>query len=424
VTRLWCVESTAATACRAAARGCRRRRSAIPLVLAALSLGPAEAADTRLRYDFGVSEIYSQDVLRIGVDSIDDYITSLALTGALKVTTARSSSEFAYSPTYFAYADRTELDQMDHRYRGVWSLRAGARSTLTLDQGLSVSTRQAGFADLDGAGSEAGQPITGITRRTAWELAPRWDRAQTARTTLSLQGLYRSEAYNREEFIDSDQMGLGGSVSVAVGRGQSVGGRVRGDRYRYSGGIGPLPAVYDRFFSALVTWSMTATERFSLAADAGVFRGTGEAVDPTLGPTADLSGSWSWRRSSLAVALGLGYSSGGGLTAASRSERGDITYNAGWGRGFAASIYGTHIMRDSVQKDGGETLQGRSFGLTIQKTWQPGWGLGAGVSGLRQQQEVGRALAYGEATVGFIYRPPARAERLPPPIPETPSNPV
>jgi len=418
VTRLWFARLGAAAApCGAAIGGRRRWYPVLPLVLIALFSRPATAADTRPRYDFGVAEIYSQDVFRVGIDSVDDYITSLALDCGLKVTTARSDSDFTYSPTYFAYADFTQLDHLDHRYRGVWNLRPGPRSTFTLRQGASVSTRQAGFTDLDGAGSEAGQPITGLTRRTAWELEPEWDRAQTARTTMSLQGLYRSEAYNRSEFIDSNQIGLGGSVRVAVGRGQAVGGRIRGDRYQYSGGRDSQMAAYDKFFSALVTWSMTATERFSLAADGGLFRATGGGVDPGLGPTADLSGSWQWRRSSLAVGLGLGYSSGGGLSSATRSERGDFTYNVSWGRGFEARIYGTHIMRDSVQRDGGNTLQGRSFALGIQKNWRPGWGLGALVSGLRQQQEVGRTLAYGEATVALVYRPHGRNDLRPRPGP-------
>ena len=410
MTRLWCAESVGAPAPRGApTRGRWRWHLALPVILAALSSGPAEAAVTRLRYDFGVAEIYSQDVLRIGDDSIADYITGVTLDCGLKVTTARSDSDFVYTPTYFAYANFNELDHLDHRYRGTWTMRPGPRSTFALRQGVSVNTRQSGFADLDGAGSEAGQPITGLTRRTAWELEPQWDRAQTARTTISLQGLYRSEEYDRDQFIDVDQMGLGGSVSVAVGRGQSVGGRIRGDRYRYPGSGGPQGDAYDTFLSALVTWSMAASGRFSVAADAGAFRATGGGTDPGLGPTADLSGSWLWRSASLTVGLGLGYSSGGGLSSATRSERGDITYTVEWGQGFTASLYGSHIMRDPVQKGGGDTLQGRFFALTIQKIWKPGWGLGAGVSGLRQQQEIGRALAYGEATVGFIYRPPGRA---------------
>jgi len=393
------------------------------VVLAALSSGPAEGADTRLRYDFGAAEIYSQDVYRIGEDWIDDYITSLALNCGLNVATARSDSEFVYAPAYFAYAEHTDLDHLDHRYRGVWNVRPGPRSTFALYQGVSVNSRQAGFADLDGAGSEAGQPVLGRgdrerqTRRTAWELGPEWSRAQTARTTISLQGLVRSESYNRDEFIDSDQVGLEGSVSVAVGRGQSVGGRIRGDHYRFSGGATVQAAAYDQFFSTVVTWSKVATERFSLAADAGAFRASGEELEPGLGPTADFSGSWRWRRSSLALGLGLGYSSGGGLSSATRSERGDITYYVAWGSGFEASIHGTHIMRDPVQKGSGETLQGRSFALTLQKMWKPGWGFGAGVSGLRQEQERGRSLSYGEATAGLLFRPPVRVDRRPQPVP-------
>jgi hypothetical protein len=384
---------------------------------------PASAAETRLRYDFGVSEIYSQDVLRIGVESLDDYITNVSATGALDVTTPRSTTEFLYRPTYYAYSQFNELDHLDHRYRGAWNLRPGPRSTFVLRQGFSESTRQAGFADLDGAASEAGQPVIGLTRMTAWELEPEWDLARTERVSLSALGLYRSESYDRPDLIDTDQAGLEGSVKVAVGRAQTVGGRVRGDRYRYSGLTATDVGVYDQFYTAQFTWSMSTSERFSLGAGAGLFRGTGQEVDPTLGPTADLSGSWHWRRSSLAVSSGLGYASGGGLTSASRSERGDLNYTVAWGQGFETSVNGSYIVRDPVQKDAGETLRGRSFTVGLQKLWQPGWGVGAGISGLRQQEQGGRDLNYGEATIGLIYRPPAPPDRPAPPVQEPPATP-
>jgi hypothetical protein len=388
-----------------------------------LTISPAGAAQTRLRYDFGLSEIYSQDVLRIGDESLDDYITSLGASSSLEVTTARSKTEFLYRPTYNAYAEFTDLNHLDHRYRGVWNLRPGPRSTFALHQGFSRSLRQAGFGDLDGAASEAGQPIIGVTQMTAWEVEPQWDLARTERLTYSLRGLYRSEAYDRPTLIDSGQAGLEGSMKVAIGGGQTVGGRVRGDRYRYSGESATDVGVYDQFYSTQFIWAMTRSERFALGAAGGVFRGTGQEVEPTLGPIADLSGSWRWRRSSLALAVGLGYASGGGLSSASRSERGDLNYNVAWGHGFEAALNGTYIVRDPVQQDAGETLRGRSFSLSLQKLWLPGWGLGAGVSALRQQEQVGRDLAYAEATVGIIYRPPVPPERPAPPVDEPPLTP-
>jgi len=425
VTRLSCAEPRRSRAAGRSRAHRRLLRLAWATILLLLAASPTRAAQTRLRYDFGVSEIYSQDVLRIGVESLDDYITNLSATGAVDVTTPRSSTEFLYRPTYYAYSEFNELDHLDHRYRGVWNVRPGPRSTFALRQGFSQSTRQAGFADLDGAASEAGQPIIGLTRMTAWELEPEWDLAQTERISYSVLGLYRSEAYDRPDLIDTDQAGLEGSMKVAVGRAQTVGGRARGDRYRYSGPAATDVGVYDQFYSAQFTWGLSTSERFALGAGAGVFRGTGQEVDPTLGPTGDLSGTWRWRRSSLAISAGLGYASGGGLTSASRSERGDINYTVQWGRGFETSVNGAYIVRDPVQKDAGETLRGRSFALGLQKVWQPGWGVGAGVSGLRQQEQGGRDLNYGEATIGLVYRRPEPPERPTPPVqvpPPTPSQ--
>lgn len=394
------------------------------LALLVGSIVPATAAEVRPRYELGVSETYSQDVLRNGNDPIDDYITNLGVTGGLEVRTARSRSDFTYTPTYAAYADLSDLDHLDHRYRGLWSLRPGARSTFSIRQGFSSSSRQVGFTDFDGAGSEAGAPVLvgdiSMTRRIGWEIEPVWDLGKTARSSVSVSGLYRSESYNDDRLIDTDQYGLEAVARAGVGRGQSVGGGFRGDQYAYSGGGVDVVEGYDQFMRGYVSWSMAAAERFGFSAEAGVFTGSGGGLDRVTGPTADLIGTWRWRRSALALTYGLGYSSGGGVSTAERSQRSDLSYDLRWGRGFGARFSGTFIRRKPMQEVSSLSLQGRSIQAALEKTWQPGWGLAITVSGLRQQQEDFQDdLSYIEAGMGMVFRPPVRADRPAPPPPTT-----
>jgi hypothetical protein len=393
--------------------------------LAASGAWSPAAAQSRAHYELGVSEIYSQDVLRTGDNSIDDYITGLTATGLLDVKTARSTSLFSYTPTYYSYYELTDLDHLDHHYRGDWSFHPGQRSTFRIQQGYSENTRQSGFTDLDGAGSDAGQPVIGLTRRRSWEIAPEWSLDQTPRTSVALRSLFRSEAYDRDDLIDSQQYALESALAFRVGRAQRLGGRVRGDHYRYPDPQPGQATGFDNFLTAQVTWAMAVIERFEISAGAGAFRAGGPDVDSVLGPTADLTGAWKWRRSGLAIGYGLGFSSGGGLATAERSSRGDVAYDLRWGRGFASRLNGTFIRRRQLETEGAVALQGRSFGASIEKTWLSGCGIGVEVTGLRQEEQVGADLDYGEATFHFLYRQPVPPERpVPPPTEPNPSNPA
>ncbi|HKQ98779.1 MAG TPA: hypothetical protein VJV75_12955 [Candidatus Polarisedimenticolia bacterium] len=375
------------------------------------------AAERQFRYNGGLSETYSQDALRIGDKQQDDYITGLSLEGIFEVRTARTESSFSFAPSYYAYAEFSDLDHLDHRYRGDYQFSPGRRSKFSLAQGFSDVTRQNGFTDLAGAGSDAGQPIIGLTRVTAWTLEPAWSLAISADATYGVRATVRSESYEDDQFIDSDQYGLETSGDYRVGRRYTLGYFLRGDRFTYAEGDAAQQLPYERFFSAGIQWGLKEAEQFQVTASAGAFRGEGNGLEPATGPTAGLAGQWHWRRSDLVLGYGLGFSSGGGLSSADRSHRADVNYGFRWGNGYEARFAGAYILREPLNRADVNTLEGRSLSAGIDRRWHTGWGLTAGVSGLRQQEEVGTDLAYIEGMIGATFRSPTRARRAPAPEP-------
>lgn len=331
--------------------------------------------------------------------------------------TPRTESSFSYAPSYYAYLEFSDLDHLDHRYRGHYQFSPGRRSTFSLEQGFSAVTRQNGFGDLDGAASNAGQPIIGLTRVIAWTVEPIWTLAATPDATYAVRGTVRSESYEDDTFVDSDQYGVETTGDFRVGRRYTLGYSVRGDRFTYSQGDAASQLPYERFFSVGMRWGLKEAEAFQLQASAGGFRGEGNGLDPATGPTAGLSGQWHWRRSDLTLGYSLGFSSGGGLSSADRSHRADVAYALRWGAGWEARFAGASILREPLNQADVNTLEGRSLSAGLDRRWHSGWGLTAGVSGLRQQEEVGTDLAYIEGMVGLTFRSPARPQRAPAPPP-------
>lgn len=376
-----------------------------------------EGAESRFRYNGALSEVYSQDVLRVGDKQNDDYISHLSLEGIVEVRTRRTESSFSYAPTYYAYATYSDLDHLDHRYRGDYRFSPGRRSQFSLEQGFSDVTRQNGFAALDGAASDAGQPIIGLTRVTAWSLVPNWSFAVTPDATYTVSGMVRSESYESDEFIDSAQAGLETRGDYRVGRRYTLGYHVRGDRFTYSQGNSAQLRPYERFFSVGMQWGLKQAEDFELKASAGVFRGEGNGLDPATGPTAGVAGQWHWRRSDLTLGYGLGFSSGGGLSSGDRSHRADLTYGVRWPSGFEATFGGSYILRQPLDQPNVDTLKGRSLSAGLDRRWHTGWGVTLGVSGLRQQESQGTDLAYIEAILGATFRSPTPPQRSPAPPP-------
>ena len=389
-----------------------------PVVLVLCFAGePARAAERQFRYNGGLSEVWSQDALRVGDKQNDDYITSLSLEGIFEVRTPRTESSFSFAPSYYVYATYSDLNHLDHRYRGSYQFSPGRRSTFSLDQGFSDVTRQNGFGDLAGAGSEAGQPIIGLTRVTAWTLEPTWRLAASPDASYTVRGTVRSESYESDDFIDSDQYGLETSGDYRVGRRYTLGYNVRGDRFTYSEGNATQQLPYERFFSLGMRWGLKEGDQFQVTASAGAFRGEGNGLDPATGPTAGVAGQWHWRRTDLTVGYGLGFSSGGGLSSADRSHRADVNYAVRFGGGYEARFGGDYILREPLNRADVNTLEGRSLSAGLDRRWQSGWGMTAGVSGLRQQQDQGTDLAYIEAMVGATFRSPTRPRYSPPQAP-------
>ena len=384
---------------------------------------PCVAADSRFLWEAGGTEIYSQDVLRTGDDGEDDFITSVRLTGALEVATRRSLTSFRYIPEYLRYARLTSLNHLDHRFGGTWRLQTGERSSLGVRQGFADTTRQSGFQDFAGTGGNVSEPVIGQSRRVTWDIEPQWILTPSPASTVSVQATYRVERYDRPELIDSEQAGVAFSSAGRVGRAHMLGGRLRGDAYRYNDDTGPIENVFDRFVNAQLVWTVTSPGRMNLEVAPGVYVGAGNGLDPATGPTLDLVGTWTWRRASLGGSYGLGYSSGGGVSTSDRSQHGDINYRYLWVSGYEFSAGVTYLRRGVVGERFADSLilSGQSAILGLSRKWRSGLGLTLTVSGLRQEEQVGNVLSYLEAAVGLTYVPqvPARAVVPSDPPPET-----
>ena len=438
--------SSADPSARRAPSPCRRRRPHRPVRAAALGwcllfgvAGIPFAAEGDFVWNTELREIYSQDVQRTGAGGEDDLITSLIATAELRLKTPRSESAFGYMPELLQYAQFTEFDHLDHHEYGRWLVRPGARSEFQIRQGFSLSSRQVGFADLAFAGGGTGQPVTVRTERTVWDFEPHFTLHPRPLHTFSLGALVRSESYGGDDtvsgtgFIDSDQVGMQAQYDVPLGRSQSLGGKIKGDRYRFSEDDAAIDnGAYDQFFNLGVSWSLRHPGRFELAGSAGAYRASGQGVEDVFKPTADLAGTWQWVRKALRLGYVLGYSSGGGLRTSEQGQSVALNYNvtspAGWLFGGSAST----LRRRPLNQDlvppggvavtgGGDTLYGYHADVSVGRQWRPGISLTASAGYLHQQESSGTGgvndLHFIEGSIGVRYAPPAPAPRPPRPTP-------
>lgn len=381
-----------------------------PFIL--LPVTPLRAADATFHYQAGLNETYSEDVFRDGSNQ-DDYISDVIAVANLLVKTPRSDTSFNYLPEYLLYARYDALNHFDQRYLGSWLVRPGERSEFSLRQGFSNTTRRVGFQDLAGAGASGSEPVTGITRLLAWDLEPHWSLKTGPNGGVSAGALYRAARYNDPQFVDSDQLGVNWAMDGPLGRYSRLGGQVHLDAYQYWLDEGTLGPVYDRFINGQGTWSLKEAEQTTLFIAAGVYRGSGKDLDPVIGPTFDLAGTWRWRRSFLTASLDSGYSSGGGISTTDRSYQAAASWTAQWGHGCQLTLAGSYIRREPIGETTGPTtpLYGRSGAFSLSKTWLSGVGARFGVTALRQDELGTNGLSYGEATVGLTYAPPVPAPR-------------
>jgi hypothetical protein len=426
----------------------RRGRTGVPIRALGLTLlvGAATATSPRAAegdfvWNTELREIYSQNVQRIGGEGgEDDVISSLTATAEMRFRTPRSESAFGYTPELLKYAQFTEFDHLDHHESARWLVRPGERSEFQIRQGFSLSSRQVGFADLAGAGGGPGQPVTARTERTVWDFEPHWTFHPSLLHTFQMGALARSESYGGDTpaaggggFIDSEQVGLQAQYDLPLGRSQTLGGKIKGDRYRFSQDETAIESgAYDQFFNLGVSWSLRHPGTFDLAGSAGAYRASGQGVDNVLKPTADLAGTWQWIRKALRLAYILGYSSGGGLTTSEQSQSLSLNYNVtsaqGWFFGSSASTLRRRPLNEALLQNGtvtvtqgGDTLYGYHADVSIGRQWRTGVALSATAGYLHQQESAGAGdvndLHFLEGSVGLRYTPPA-----PPPRPARPTT--
>lgn len=400
---------------------------------------PLRAAEGDFVWSTELREIYSQDVQRVGDGGQDDFITSLTATAEMQVRTPRSESVFGYAPELLQYLEFDEFNHLDHHEYARWTVRPGERSEFQFRQGFSLSSRQVGFSDLSGAGGGIGQPVTVRTERTVWDAEPRWTFHPRMLHTFTLGSLYRSESYSGDDeatgggFVDSEQFGLQAQYDLPLGRTQTLGGRIKGDRYRFSEDSEAIDTgAYDQFFNLGVSWSLRQPGRFELAGSAGAYRASGEGVEDVFKPTGDLAGTWLWVRRALRLGYALGYSSGGGLTTSEQSQSVSLDYNytspIGWSFGAAGSTLRRRPLNDDLVPTGstpvtrgGDTLYGYHAEASFGRHWRTGVGLAVSAGYLHQQETASGGgvndLHFIEGSIGLRYKPPAPGPR--PPRPST-----
>jgi hypothetical protein len=399
------------------------------------------------QYETGVREIYSQDVLRIGEDQIDDYITSVYLDAGLDFRTARSRTTFNYVPQYYKYATLTDLDSLDHYYRGLYKVEPGKRSEFDFRQGYSLTSRQVGFTDLAGSGGGVAEPVATRSRRTSWDLEPVWIYRPSAVQTVTLDTLYRSESYAQPTlpdgvppilFVDYQQAGAQMDWNREVSHAHRIGVRFRGDHYHFSTDLGPINGAYEDFGTAALTWTAHRVDRFEFNASAGAFRGTGPEVVAVTEPTGDFYGNWRWAHTSFRAGYGLGYASGGGQSVAERNQQILASFGAWNPVGLEFHLDTALIRREPL----GETalpstlvrppLNGKQMGVGLSRHWRSGIALSGTLGYLVQDQAVvvldaqgqptsqrTTTLDYFDASAALIFRTPERQARpQPPPPPE------
>lgn len=391
------------------------------------------AAERDFVWNTELREIYSQNVQRIGEGGQDDFITSLAATAEMQVRTPRSESLFGYSPELLQYMEFDEFNHLDHHEYARWLVRPGVRSEFLFRQGASLSTRQIGFSDLAGAGGAVGQPVTARTERTVWDAEPRWTFRPRQLHTFTLGALYRSESYSGDDeatgggFVDSEQFGMQAQYDLPLGRAQTLGGKVKGDRYRFSEDSSAIDSgAYDQFFNLGVSWSLRHPGRFELSGSAGAYRASGQGVEDVVKPTADLAGSWLWGRQGLRLGYVLGYSSGGGLTTTEQSQSVALNYNVTSPAGWTFGGSGSTLRRRPLNQDlvpagtdtvtrGGDTLYGYHVDASLGRQWRTGISLSASAGYLHQEETAldggVNDLHFLEGSIGVRYRPPAPGPR-------------
>jgi len=382
--------------------GCTRWIGAA-LLPPAFLITPSLAVQGGADYSVALRETYDEDIFRTGQGGAEDYLTTLSLSAGWTGQTPRSSTRFQYLPEYRAYARFDTLDHLDQRFDSAWQFSPGRRSRVGLRQGFARARQQAGFVDFEGG---TAQPITPLNWRNSWDFEPSYTLALSRRWDLSTRASYRIQRFQSEDLVDSTQTGLEVSTTSLVGRGQRIGGLLRGDAYSFDEQAVSSEQA-DRFLRAEAIWTRDVGRILSWRAGSGFFRASGPGVGAAVKPTLSLNMSWGFPLTRVLVGYDLGYSSSGGLGGVSRSQTAGLGLSRRWGRALQTSVRTTYLSRESLGEEFGalENINGHSADLDVSYTWVTGLGAAFHYTLVRQERSTATELDYQVVAVSMTYTP-------------------
>ena len=397
-----------------------RRRHEVPLLrlagacamvlLSATAIPEPEAAETTFAYTTRVSEKYDGDVFRFGVnrDPQSDYITILSLQGNLASRTPRSETFFNYAPEYLKFYEFDELDGLNHRLTGSWTMRPGPHSDVGVRTGYSRTNQQSGFQSFAGVGGNPSEPILQLTRRVTWDVEPFY-RIRVGRSwTMETRAIYRSQSFSSPTLTDVATAALTYSATTRVGSMRTVGGVVRYGRNYYDRNTSTTTAGQprDEVLNLEATWAQQEGAVFKWSTGLGYFRLLDNAQQSSGDPTLRATATWNLPQSTLLAGYDLSFSTVTGSVGTARSESSNIAYTRRWGRGFSAGGGANYIRyRNLATSPVEKYLDGYSLDLRATYRWPTRWGLIGQVTHLTQEQSSGRSLDYIQASVGLTFTP-------------------
>lgn len=388
-----------------------RSGSIVALVLLSWGGGtsPSAALDAEFWYSAALEESRLSDVFRTGGEGQGDYVTRASVTSGWSARTARSTLSIEYTPAYFEYARLSELNHLEHAERTRWSFDLGPRSMFRLGQAFVAGEEQRGLLDVS---EEKGEVIQERGRRWVADLTPGYSVALSRRVSLDVGGAYRLSRYEREDLVDSDQVGARIAPTVQVGRASRIGGILSGDSFEFGSGV-EVGGRYESFVRLEALWSRSNGRGLDGSVSAGVFRGSGSGLDTAVEPSLRLGLSYQAAGNQVAVSYDLGYSTNPQAARVLRTRSGSLQVGRQWRSGLRTNARAGYLQQDPLEEsqDDAGRLDGYGLDLDVAYTWKNGVGLGVRYSRLSQDRLDASDLDYATSTVSLRYQPVRGAER-------------
>jgi hypothetical protein len=226
-----------------------------PLLL--LLTGAGMADDFRLMPNASLREEYNDNIFFDADTGQDDFITTASAGLALRERTERLSADLAARFDGLAYADHSELNDLEEYYKGNLAYQLNPFVKVSADAGYSVDSRP--DRDIDVTGFVL---TNDVRRRQNYSCAV--DYQATEKTAL-----FSSYAYQDDQFETSDREEFTGQ-NVLIGLTRSL-DLIKPTGLRFYGHY----SHYDFFSSTVDNYSLTAgvsrqvTEKLSFIFDAG-----------------------------------------------------------------------------------------------------------------------------------------------------------